>query len=218
MATPNYGWVLPVVGADLDDWGDILNTAFGEIDTDLKAVSDVAVAANTASASSRTGALRYFISSSAPTGWVKANGGTVGSAASGGTTRANADTANLFAMLWALNATDYPITTSAGGASTRGASAAADFAANKRLPLPDMRAEFVRGLDDSRGVDTGRVLGSFAADTLKSHNHTYNSLDNRDGSGGTSTTGNTGSGQVTGSTGGTETAPRNVAWLACIGL
>ena len=69
-------------------------------------------------------------------GWLWENGTTIGSAASGATQRANADTLNLYTMLW----TDYsnavlPIQDSTGAPSTRGISAAADFAANKRMPL-----------------------------------------------------------------------------------
>ena len=65
--------------------------------------------------------------------------GTIGSASSGGTTRANADTQPLFELLWngAGNAL-LPIQDAAGGATTRGLSAAADFAANKRMPLPTL--------------------------------------------------------------------------------
>jgi microcystin-dependent protein len=39
---------------------------------------------------------------------------------------------------------------------------------------PDMRAEFLRGLDAGRGVDVGRVLGSGQLDALQGHNHQYN--------------------------------------------
>lgn len=38
--------------------------------------------------------------------------------------------------------------------------------------LPDLRGEFVRGLDSGRGVDTGRTLGSSQSDDVKPHNHT----------------------------------------------
>lgn len=38
--------------------------------------------------------------------------------------------------------------------------------------LPDMRGEFVRGLDQSRGADTGRVIGAPQADDNASHTHT----------------------------------------------
>jgi len=37
--------------------------------------------------------------------------------------------------------------------------------------VPDLRGEFVRGWDDSRGVDSGRSFASFQADDNKSHNH-----------------------------------------------
>lgn len=37
--------------------------------------------------------------------------------------------------------------------------------------LPDLRGEFVRGLDDGRGVDSGRVIGSAQADIMKGHTH-----------------------------------------------
>ena len=38
--------------------------------------------------------------------------------------------------------------------------------------LPDLRGEFVRGADDGRGVDAGRVLGSAQAGQNASHTHT----------------------------------------------
>jgi len=33
--------------------------------------------------------------------------------------------------------------------------------------LPDLRGEFIRGYDNGRAVDTGRVLGSSQTDTLQ---------------------------------------------------
>jgi hypothetical protein len=36
---------------------------------------------------------------------------------------------------------------------------------------PDLRGEFIRGLDSGRGVDTGRVLGTAQIDLFKSHTH-----------------------------------------------
>ena len=38
--------------------------------------------------------------------------------------------------------------------------------------LPDLRGEFVRGWDDSRGVDSGRSFGSSQSDQNAQHNHT----------------------------------------------
>lgn len=37
--------------------------------------------------------------------------------------------------------------------------------------LPDLRGEFIRGWDDGRGVDAGRVFGSAQAHALQSHQH-----------------------------------------------
>ena len=37
--------------------------------------------------------------------------------------------------------------------------------------LPDLRGVFIRGLDEGRGLDSGRVLGSYQEDQNKNHNH-----------------------------------------------
>lgn len=86
--------------------------------------------------------------------------------------------------------------------------------------LPDLRGEFVRGLDDGRGVDPGRLLGTFQADELKAHRHKLptNDANQAAGSAQDGGEGSTGYdvGSVTAETGGTETRPRNVALLYCI--
>ena len=41
--------------------------------------------------------------------------------------------------------------------------------------VPDLRGEFVRGWDDSRGVDSGRGFGSSQGDQNKQHNHSASS-------------------------------------------
>nr|WP_242688852.1 phage tail protein [Photorhabdus tasmaniensis] len=38
--------------------------------------------------------------------------------------------------------------------------------------LPDLRGEFIRGWDDGRGVDSGRVCGTWQAGANESHSHT----------------------------------------------
>lgn len=81
--------------------------------------------------------------------------------------------------------------------------------------LPDLRGEFLRGWDDGRGVDSGRVLGSSQADDFKSHTHTYNG-DTLVGLGGTGTNVYANFTGPTSATGGAETRPRNVALLVCI--
>ena len=119
-----------------------------------------------------TGAVQGFRRTSAPSGWVKENGGTIGSATSGASTRANADTEALFTLLWTqFNNTLLPIQTSGGVAGTRGASAAADFAANKRMPLFDSRTRFLRGGDDGLAFDATLVVGLSQNDAIKAHTH-----------------------------------------------
>ena len=41
----------------------------------------------------------------------------------------------------------------------------------KTFNLPDLRGEFIRGWDDSRGVDNGRAIGTKQSDSIQSHNH-----------------------------------------------
>jgi len=90
--------------------------------------------------------------------------------------------------------------------------------------VPDLRGEFPRGWDDSRGVDSGRSFGSAQSDEFKSHRHsadaktdfyTYYGSDKfysvrTSGAGGAHYT------KYVNYEGGTETRPRNIALLACI--
>lgn len=102
----------------------------------------------------------------APTGWVYGFGRTIGNASSGATERANADTATLFTLLWNnWGNTALPIQDSAGVATTRGASAANDFAANKRLPTPDIRGRVRAGLDFNTGSLASRLTSGGAGIT-----------------------------------------------------
>lgn len=84
--------------------------------------------------------------------------------------------------------------------------------------LPEGRAEFDRGLDDGRGVDSGRVLGSAQADEIRAHTHAY--LKPNQSGASASFGGGAGpvdpAGGTTNSTGGAETRPRNVAYLPII--
>ncbi len=106
--------------------------------------------------------LPYF-GATAPTGWLLVDGKTIGDGTSGGTARANADTATLFAVLWAaFDNTNLPIQDSSGSPTTRGANAAADFADHKRLPLPDMRGRMPIGLDNMGGSAASRVAAATA--------------------------------------------------------
>ncbi len=102
--------------------------------------------------------------------------------------------------------------------------------------LPDLRGEFVRGWDDGRGVDSGRVFGSAQGDANKAHNHSVTGGAHthevyEDSLGGTGDALTLSTGHNTAATvqsdtgthaytvsseGESEARPRNVALLACI--
>lgn len=235
--TPTFTAETLVVNGDYFTWGTKIKTYLGQLIADIAALAtdtNAATASLTtananitalqtlAAAAAHTGDVKFGLYLNAPTGWVKLNGTSIGNASSGGTARANADAQALFTLIWTDTAVaDCPIQDSTGAGTIKGASAAADFAANKRLVLPDARAMFLRGLDDSRSVDTGRALASYQADAFLAHTHDVISgtgsgdinIPVADGDG------NTGNRSYpTTSAGGTETRPRNIAALAVIKL
>lgn len=110
--------------------------------------------------------------------WLLCDNKTIGSATSGATALASAEAQALFEHLWATyDNTLCPIQDSTGAASTRGASATADFTANKRLPLLDWRGLSIRMHHHGSSTyetDVTRALGSYQADALKSHYHYTN--------------------------------------------
>lgn len=95
-----------------------------------------AIRALIAAGTARTGDAKLTFQTVPEAGWILLNDGSIGSAASGGTTRANADCEALFSIFWIYNALDVPMQTAAGASVGRGASAAADWAANRRLLMP----------------------------------------------------------------------------------
>lgn len=98
--------------------------------------------------------------------------------------------------------------------------------------LPDDRGLFLRGLDESRGYDTGRVLGSEQSDLLKDHTHNTPSgmsnflttvtgapvpdLPDYVGAGPYDYSFSTVTGLVSSGLGGAETRPKNRAYLPII--
>ena len=132
------------------------------------------------------GAIMAFARSTPPEGWLECNGQAV--------------SRTTYAALFAAIGTTF----GAGDGSTT-------------FNVPDLRGEFIRGWDHGRGVDAGRAFGSAQADALRSHNHTYTRP-----AYGSSLCPGVGKGwveidaDVTGSTGGTETRPRNIALMYCI--
>ena len=119
-----------------------------------------------------TGALAMWFSSTAPSGWLYVDGSTIGSASSGAD-YADAQYETLFGVLWGqLDNTALPILDSGGSPSTRGASAAADFAADKRLPLPNMEALVPRGIGTqtvNARTKTGPTIGLPQEDAFQGH-------------------------------------------------
>lgn len=115
-----------------------------------------------------TGDVKLTLKTTADSGWVMCNDGTIGNAASSGTTRANADTENLFTLLW-NNVSDTYAPVSGG----RGASAAADFAANKTIGLTKMLGRSLGVAGAGAGL-TSRVLGLTTGSEdaiVVTHNH-----------------------------------------------
>jgi len=89
---------------------------------------------------------------------------------------------------------------------------------------PDLRAEVVRGWDDGRGVDTGRVFGSFQDHAIEQHQHsisgatvtTTNSTSIVDSGGNDSQLAYNAVGNIQNANAADETRMRNVALLYCI--
>lgn len=106
-----------------------------------------------------TGDVKITFKIVADPGWLIADDGSIGNATSGATTRANADTQALFTLLWNnIPETWCPVQTSAGAPVSRGANAAADFAANRRLVLPKMIGRALAVAGAGAGL-TSRALG-----------------------------------------------------------
>jgi hypothetical protein len=99
-----------------------------------------------------TGDVKIRYDTAVLTGWVRCNGKTIGSATSGGTELANISAQNLFQFLWQVDTT---LVVSSG----RGVSAAADWAANKTIQLPDFRGRVLTALSDMGNTDVGLLTG-----------------------------------------------------------
>ena len=107
-----------------------------------------------AAAIAQTGDVDWQPRSGTRSGWVRHNARTIGSASSGASERANADCETLYAYLWNnYSDTLYPVS---GG---RGASAAADWAANKPIGTLDLRGRSPVGLDDMGNSSASRLSG-----------------------------------------------------------
>jgi len=158
-----------------------------------------------------TGDVKITLKATADTGWVMFDDGTIGSASSGATTRANADTEALFTLLW-NNTTNANCAVSTG----RGASGAADFAANKTLALPKVLGRALAVAGTGSGLTARALAVALGAEdavnvahvhTVTDAGHTHNmALNSNAGGTVTISAGNSG----VGSTGTTASATTGI--------
>jgi hypothetical protein len=132
------------------------------------------------------GAVQAFAMNSAPAGWLAADGTAV--------------SRSTYAALFAAIGTTY----GAGDGSTT-------------FALPDLRGYFVRGSGTNGDGTAAGTFGAKQADEFKAHTHTTGSAFLGDSTGPWNFVGGSkGLVDITGSTGGTETRPKNIAMLYCI--
>lgn len=158
----------------------------------------------------RTGDIKPSFNPTPDAGWILSNNLSIGSAASGATGRASADTLPLYTLLW--NSISQTYAAVAGG---RGANATADFNANKVMSLPWNPGRALIGAGSGGGL-TARAVGEFggaethpltvaelaahfhsAGISDPSHNHTYLYPGNTGNTGGGGPFGNSAQGNVT---------------------
>jgi len=122
-----------------------------------------------------TGDVKLTLKTTADSGWVLMNDTTIGDASSGATGRANADTEALFTLLWnnTLDA-NCPVV---GG---RGASAAADYAAHKKITLPKTLGRALAVYGSGSGLTaralaatTGTETHTLSTAEMPSHTHAF---------------------------------------------
>lgn len=168
-----------------------------------------------------TGDVKLTLKTSADSGWVMFNDGTIGGVSSGASTRANADCQALFTLLFNnIDDASAPLFQSNGVATTRGAqsNAATAWSNSCRVSLTKTlgRALAIAGsgaglTSRALGVTTGAETHQLSAGEMPAHTHTASVTDpghthtyDRNGgfpasSGGISTDGNTQSATNTGS-------------------
>jgi len=102
-----------------------------------------------------TGDIKFRLTKEDLSGWVKLNGQTIGNASSGAV-HADPSMQNLFTYLWTFCSEAHcPLSP-----GVRGSSAVADFNANKKIQLLDMRSRMVAGRDCMEASCAGRLLAT----------------------------------------------------------
>ncbi|HHF7350837.1 TPA: hypothetical protein ACPSKZ_000687 [Legionella anisa] len=126
---------------------------------------------NSINSTPRTGDVRVSLTTSAPRGWIPMNDGSIGNVGSLASIRRNKDTFQLFKTIW-----DGVVDPFAPVSDGRGASALADFLANKTLTLPRSLGRALAGAGAGSGL-TARSLGQFlgsetiSAAAMPAHTH-----------------------------------------------
>lgn len=162
---------------------------FDQLRLAIQSMISSAVAAGGAATRVRPGIIEMFGGPDAPFGYLECDGAVV------------------------LRATYPDLFAAIGTAHNTGAETGLQFR------LPDLRGEFVRGWDHGRGVDAGRTLASTQGDAFKAHSHSVPSnSDQGTGNGFVEDALGDGTARTvsTGSAGGAETRPRNVALMFVI--
>ncbi len=145
---------------DLVRWNNGIEnlTYISLVDSNTSEPSDITRWRKFNASSFPVGSLIAYDGSTLPNSWIWADGKTVGNALSNATNRANEDTLELFTLIWNSYPNSVrPIFNSNGTAGTRGASAAADWAANKAITVRDMRGIVPVGKDDMGGTAANRI-------------------------------------------------------------
>jgi len=188
IATGNNTLALSNGALKVNSLGITANELANDSVTTVKILDGNVTQAKTNNSLVPTGAFMPFAMTTAPTGWLKANGAAI-------------SRTGIYANLFAAIGTTFGV---GDNSST--------------FNLPDLRGQFIRSwADDGITYDSGRTFGTTQADDLKSHNHNIYVKGVAGGINNAVLDGQVATGQYgTTNTGGTETRPRNIALLYCI--
>lgn len=156
------------------------------------------------------GAIVGYQMKNAPSGWLKANGAAVSLTTYPG----------LLAIY--VGDADNPTATSAYRCTNPATPTSTRSTTGGYIVLPDYRGEFMRGWDDARGIDSGRVIWSAQSQMFETHTHELTayaaagSFAQTGASIALSNVGNTAISAPKSGTFGAETRPRNLAALVCV--
>jgi microcystin-dependent protein len=182
-----------------------LDVAVCETGNDIEGLISLITSLSAAVQSSGfTGCVSYFPSTVAPTGWLALSGQQV--------------SRTEYSNLWSFAQSSGNLVTNTNWTSLSAFGSFSDGDGSTTFRLPDLRGHFVRGSGTHTDGTAAGAFGRKQADEFKSHNHSfsfrtdtvYGGMWPNSGFGGGAT------GRTTGSAGGTETRPKNIALLYCI--